>query len=60
MTSAGALPKYEVFAVRYATAERRRSEHFIVRDVHDGRMPIDYFGTEHIDRSTAQYTLTIG
>jgi len=37
------LPQYEVFAVRYATVQRRRSENFIVRDPHDGPMPMDYF-----------------
>ena len=39
----GDLPCYEVFAVRYATVHRQRSENFIVRDPHDGPMPMDYF-----------------
>lgn len=39
----GDLPQYEVFAVRYATVHRQRSENFIVRDAHDGPMPMDYF-----------------
>lgn len=42
MTSAG-LPEYEVFALRYATAARQRSENFIVNDPHDGPMPMDYY-----------------
>jgi glyoxylase-like metal-dependent hydrolase (beta-lactamase superfamily II) len=41
--SAAPLPQYEVYAVRYATVQRRRSENFIVRDAHDGPMPMDYF-----------------
>lgn len=37
------LPQYEIFAVRYATVQRRRSDNFIARDPHDGPMPMDYF-----------------
>jgi len=37
------LPVYEVFALRYATREARRAEHFIGGDPHDGPMPMDYF-----------------
>lgn len=37
------LPEYEVFAIRYATREARRGEHFIGGDPHDGPMPMDYF-----------------
>ena len=36
-------PEYEVFALRYATREARRAEHFIGGDPHDGPMPMDYF-----------------
>jgi glyoxylase-like metal-dependent hydrolase (beta-lactamase superfamily II) len=36
-------PEYEVFAIRYATREARRHEHFIGGDPHDGPMPMDYF-----------------
>ncbi|EFH11303.1 N-acyl homoserine lactonase family protein [Pseudoroseomonas cervicalis] len=36
-------PTYEVFALRYATREARRAEHFIGGDPHDGPMPMDYF-----------------
>jgi glyoxylase-like metal-dependent hydrolase (beta-lactamase superfamily II) len=38
-----ALPKYEVYALRYATVARRRQEAFTSYDPHDGPMPIDYF-----------------
>ncbi|HSW17305.1 MAG TPA: N-acyl homoserine lactonase family protein [Ramlibacter sp.] len=37
------LPQYEVYALRYATLERRARENFIAADVHDGAMPMDYF-----------------
>ena len=36
-------PEYEVFALRYATREARRADHFIGGDPHDGPMPMDYF-----------------
>src|SRR6185369_14539352 len=35
--------EYELFAIRYATREAQRSEHFIGGDPHDGPMPMDYF-----------------
>jgi enoyl-CoA hydratase/carnithine racemase len=34
---------YELFAIRYASREARRSDHFIGGDPHDGPMPMDYF-----------------
>jgi glyoxylase-like metal-dependent hydrolase (beta-lactamase superfamily II) len=37
------LPIYELFAIRYATREAKRAEHFIGGDPHDGPMPMDYF-----------------
>jgi glyoxylase-like metal-dependent hydrolase (beta-lactamase superfamily II) len=40
---AEALPVYELFAIRYATRDARRAEHFIGGDPHDGPMPMDYF-----------------
>ncbi len=44
MTAPGsALPEYEVFALRYAHREARRSDHFIGGDPHDGPMAMDYF-----------------
>ena len=46
------LPEYELYAIRYAERDARRSDHFIGGDPHDGPMPMDYFvwaaiGTEH-------------
>ena len=38
-----AAPGYEVFAIRYATREARRADHFIGGEPHDGPMPMDYF-----------------
>lgn len=38
-----ALPEYEVFAVRMASAERRAPDNFLMRDVHDGPMPLDFY-----------------
>src|SRR3954462_14700798 len=35
--------EYELFALKYATREARRHEHFIGGDPHDGPMPMDYF-----------------
>jgi glyoxylase-like metal-dependent hydrolase (beta-lactamase superfamily II) len=40
---AEALPEYELFAIRYATREARRADHFIGGDPHDAPMPMDYF-----------------
>jgi glyoxylase-like metal-dependent hydrolase (beta-lactamase superfamily II) len=38
------LPRYEVFALRYATHDRLRSANFLHADEHDvGPMPMDYF-----------------
>lgn len=34
---------YEVFAIRYATREARRRDHFIGGDPHDAPMAMDYF-----------------
>ncbi|HZD26108.1 MAG TPA: N-acyl homoserine lactonase family protein [Alphaproteobacteria bacterium] len=35
---------YEVYAIRYGTmAERKRHDNFIVTDMHDAPMPIDYY-----------------
>ncbi|MDO8597678.1 MAG: N-acyl homoserine lactonase family protein, partial [Sulfuricaulis sp.] len=36
-------PQYEVYAIRYASLERRRNENFIQHDPHDGPMPMDFF-----------------
>ena len=35
--------EYEVFAIRYATRDARRQDHFIGGDPHDSPMPMDYF-----------------
>jgi glyoxylase-like metal-dependent hydrolase (beta-lactamase superfamily II) len=40
---AGLLPQYELYAIRYATREARRAEHFVGGDPHDAPMPMDYF-----------------
>jgi glyoxylase-like metal-dependent hydrolase (beta-lactamase superfamily II) len=37
------LPEYQLFAIRYAERDARRSDHFIGGDPHDGPMPMDYF-----------------
>ena len=37
------LPDYEIYAIRYATHDRQRSDNFIQRDLHDGPMPMDFF-----------------
>lgn len=34
---------YEVFAIRYATRDARRPDHFVGGDPHDAPMPMDYF-----------------
>jgi len=36
-------PVYELYAIKYAHHERRRSDNFIGGDPHDGPMPMDYF-----------------
>jgi glyoxylase-like metal-dependent hydrolase (beta-lactamase superfamily II) len=40
---ANELPVYELFALRYATRDGHRRDHFIGGDPHDGPMPMDYF-----------------
>ncbi len=37
------LPDWEIYALRYASTDRLRSQNFIVRDEHDGPMPLDFF-----------------
>lgn len=36
-------PQYEVYAIRYATREGRRQNHFVGGDPHDAPMPMDYY-----------------
>lgn len=38
-----AAQEYELCAIRYATRDAQRSEHFIGGDPHDGPMPMNYF-----------------
>jgi glyoxylase-like metal-dependent hydrolase (beta-lactamase superfamily II) len=38
-----ALPEYEIHAIRYATREAHRRDHFIGGDPHDSPMPMDYY-----------------
>ncbi|MBO9357092.1 MBL fold metallo-hydrolase [Bordetella petrii] len=37
------LPHYEVYAIRYATRDAKRTNHFIGGDPHDAPMPMDYY-----------------
>ena len=53
------LPEYEVFALRYATREAQRRDHFIGGDPHDGPMPMDYFVWVAVGRSGA-YVIDTG
>jgi glyoxylase-like metal-dependent hydrolase (beta-lactamase superfamily II) len=43
VTAQPAAPEYEVFALRYAYRDARRSDHFIGGDPHDGPMPMAYY-----------------
>jgi glyoxylase-like metal-dependent hydrolase (beta-lactamase superfamily II) len=35
--------EYKIFAIKYATRDARRADHFVGGDPHDGPMPMDYF-----------------
>ena len=37
------MPVYELFAIRYATRDGKRRDHFLGGDPHDAPMPMDYF-----------------
>jgi len=37
------LPEYELYAIRYAMRDAKRSQHFMGGDPHDGPMDMDYF-----------------
>jgi glyoxylase-like metal-dependent hydrolase (beta-lactamase superfamily II) len=37
------LPTYELYAIKYAERQARRSDNFLGGDPHDGPMPMDYF-----------------
>ncbi|MCC7227844.1 MAG: N-acyl homoserine lactonase family protein [Burkholderiaceae bacterium] len=43
MTTSFALPTYEVIALKYATRDGRRPDHFVGGDPHDVPMPMDYY-----------------
>ena len=43
MTMIDNLPEYKIFAIRYATRDARRADHFVGGDPHDAPMPMDYF-----------------
>jgi glyoxylase-like metal-dependent hydrolase (beta-lactamase superfamily II) len=47
------LPVYDLFAIRYATRDGRRRDHFIGGDPHDGPMPMDYFVWAAVSPSAA-------
>jgi glyoxylase-like metal-dependent hydrolase (beta-lactamase superfamily II) len=47
------LPEYEVYALRYATREGRRSNMFVGGDAHDGPMPMDYYTWVAVGRNGA-------
>lgn len=36
-------PQYEIYAIKYAEAQREARECFLLPDSHDGPMPMDYF-----------------
>ncbi len=37
------LPRYRIYAIRYATRDAKRADHFIGGDPHQAPMPMDYF-----------------
>lgn len=41
--SQSTLPHYEVYAIRYATRDAKRTNNFIGGDPHDAPMPMDYY-----------------
>ncbi|GAA4401867.1 N-acyl homoserine lactonase family protein [Quisquiliibacterium transsilvanicum] len=43
MNRTDAATQYEVYAIRYASVHRMRSDNFIGHDPHDGPMPLDFF-----------------
>lgn len=38
-----AAPLYEVYAIRYASVARRASDNFLLHDIHDGQMDLDFY-----------------
>ncbi|WP_420565092.1 N-acyl homoserine lactonase family protein [Thalassobaculum sp.] len=64
-SAAPELPRYALYAIRYATREARRSDHFIGGDPHDGPMPMDYFawvavGPERVFMIDTGFTRAVG
>ena len=53
------LPVYEVFAIKYAQRDARRTNHFLGGDPHDAPMPMDYF-VWLIRNSERTYVLDVG
>jgi glyoxylase-like metal-dependent hydrolase (beta-lactamase superfamily II) len=43
ITVSDSLPTYRLYAIKYASREAKRSDHFIGGDVRDERMDMDYF-----------------
>jgi glyoxylase-like metal-dependent hydrolase (beta-lactamase superfamily II) len=37
------LPNYEIYAIKYAWRDAKRTNHFVGGDPHDASMPMDYF-----------------
>lgn len=48
-----AMPEYALYAIRYATREAQRRDHFIGGDPHEGPMPMDYFVWVAVDGDRA-------
>src|SRR5690606_10167262 len=45
------LEPFKVYAIRYATLQKRASENFVGGDPHDGPMPMDYFVWAAVSKS---------
>ena len=43
MTVQPGVPIYDLYAIRYATRDGKRADHFIGGDPHDAAMPMDYY-----------------
>jgi len=37
------VPEYRIYAIRYASRDAQRRDHFLMGDPHEGDMPMDYF-----------------
>mgnify|MGYP003115721067 CR=1 FL=1 len=47
------VPEYDLYAIKYATRDAQRCDHFIGGDPHEGPMPLDYFVWVAIDGDRA-------